>query len=113
MSMQSTLDDELMRAPLVMKIPLESIVHPQLEIVAEHDAASAALMPTNMSIRDAIAAVAIGRIKFFITSLLPRRRWLQRLVASATAFASIVLALRLHVIQVGDWNRRKSLIECS
>jgi len=63
MSTQSTLDDELMRAPLVMKMPLESIVQPQLEIVAEHDAASAALMPTNMSIRDAIAAVAIGRIK--------------------------------------------------
>jgi hypothetical protein len=56
-----------------MKIPLEAIVQPQLEMVAAHDAARAALMPTNMSIRDAIAAVAIGRIKFLIASLLPRR----------------------------------------
>jgi hypothetical protein len=58
MSIQSTLLEALTSGPLVVNTAAELIAHPQLEMVALHDAADAARIPTNVSITDATAATA-------------------------------------------------------
>jgi hypothetical protein len=57
MSIQSTVGEALLSGPLVMKTAAELITHPQLEIVALHEA-DATRIPTNISIKDVSAATA-------------------------------------------------------